>query len=289
MTLFKYYLKDAREGIKRNTGAALATILLIFISLSITGSLFILKSSVDDVIGYLDSQVKIKVFVDPSVGVDKVADILKAKSFVQSVAIETRQETLDRLKSFFEGKEHMFIAFQDSDIPDAIVVELKNKEEVFMVAEELKSMDAITEVVFAQEFAEKVLSWSKNINQYGVLILLLFMAASFFTVSIAINLALYQRQKDIRVKLLLGAKESHVRGQFLFEGWLLGLIGSILASFTVYLIYYFALYELETSFSAIFKFSSLYINGTMILLMIGGSFIGILGSYLSTRKLMKHA
>jgi cell division transport system permease protein len=126
----KYYLRDAREGIQRNTGAAVATSLLIFISLSITGALFLLKTGIDDVIGYLDSQVKIKVFVDPTVDTDQVADILRSKNFIQSTEIETKEETLNRLKQFFQGKEYLFVAFQDSNLPGSIVLGLKNKEDV---------------------------------------------------------------------------------------------------------------------------------------------------------------
>ena len=48
------------------------------------------------------------------------------------------------------------------------------------------------------------------------------------------NLGLYQRQKDIRVKLLLGAKETHVRGQFMFEGFLIGFIGSFFGDSRLY-------------------------------------------------------
>jgi cell division transport system permease protein len=286
---FKYYLRDAREGIQRNAGAAVATILLIFISLSITGALFLLKTSVDHVVGYLNSQVKIKVFVDPTANTQKVSEILRAKNFVHSVEVETKEDTLNRLKSFFEGKEYLFVAFQDSKLPDAIVLELKNKEEVAFAAEELKKIEGITDVVYAQKFAQMVISWSNTVNQFGAMILSVFMLASFLTVSIAMNLSLYQRQKEIRVKLLLGAKESHVRGQFLFEGWLLGLIGSILASFTIYLIYQYALIQLQVRFSYIFDFNPLLINLGMIGVIIGGSLIGLTGSYLSTRKLMKHA
>jgi cell division transport system permease protein len=289
LNTLKYYLRDAREGIQRNVGAATATILLIFISLSITGALFLMKTSVDDVIGYLNSQVKIKVFVDPSVNTQDVTDVLQSKSFVESIEIETKEQTLERLKQFFQGKEYLFLAFQDSNFPDSIVLELKDKGDITYVAEQLKSINGITDVVYAQKFAQTVLSWSRTVNQYGAILLSVFIFASFLTVSIAINLALYQRQKDIRVKLLLGAKESHVKGQFLFEGWLMGLIGSILASFVLYFIYQYGLYKLQMRFDSIFDFSPLMMNLTMIGVIIGGSLIGLAGSYLSTRKLMKHA
>lgn len=158
-----------------------------------------------------------------------------------------------------------------------------------MIASSLKEVNGITDVIYAQRFAEMVSDWTNKVNKYGLLILATFVFVSFLTVSIAINLALYQRQKDIRVKLLLGAKESHVRGQFLFEGWLLGLIASILSSFIIYIIYYYVLYQVEYKFPYIFTFNTVYINVTMIGVILGGSLIGLMGSFLSTRKMMKHA
>jgi cell division transport system permease protein len=289
LNTLKYYLRDAREGIQRNSGAAVATVLLIFISLSITGSLFLVKTSVDDIIGYLNSQVKIKVFIDSSVDTQQVANILQSKDFVQSAEIETKEETLNQLQQFFKGKEYLFTAFHESDLPDALLLELKDNKDVSLVAENLKQMDGISDVIYAQKFAQTVITWSNTVNQYGAFILGVFIFTSFLTVSIAINLAIYQRQKDIRVKLLLGAKESHVRGQFLFEGWILGLLGSILASFTIYFVYQYGLYQLQLKFSTVFDLSPFMINVTMLAIIIGGSIIGLAGSYLSTRKLMKHA
>ncbi|UCZ54084.1 permease-like cell division protein FtsX [Bacillus shivajii] len=289
MNLVKYYLRDAKEGIQRNIGASLAAILLIFISLTITGSLFLLKSGVDDTVDYLDSYAKVKIFVDPAVETESVAEILDSKSSVQSVEIETREEMLDQLEGFFDGREHLFTAFHESDIPDTILLEFPSQHEVTIAAEEFQNMDGITDVVYAQEFAEAVQSWSDTANRYGLIIMGIFMLTSFLTVSIAINLSLYQRQKDIRVKLLLGGKESHVRGQFLFEGAVLGFIGSLLASLAVYVVYYIAFFQLQLQFGYVFNFSSTFMNITLLGVIIGGTLIGLLGSYLSTRKMIKNA
>ncbi|WLD94521.1 ABC transporter permease [Alkalihalobacillus sp. AL-G] len=288
MNTLKYYLRDAREGIRRNVNASLAAILLIIISLSITGTLFMIKTGADHVVGFLESQVKIKVFVDTDMSTERVAGILQSKQYVSSVKVETKEEALARMQQFFKGKEYLFNAFKETELPDAISIELKNKENVEFVAKELKDIDGIADVIYAQDFAKRVISWSNTLNQYGMIILSVFMLASFLTISIAINLAMYQRQKDIRIKLLLGAKESHVRGQFLLEGLILGLIGSILASFVVYCIYQYGLYQLQLKFSYIFEFNRLYINLTLVSVIITGALIGLLGSYLSSRKLIKH-
>lgn len=288
MNTFNYYLRDAREGIRRNIGAAIAAILLIFISLTITGTSFLLKSGVSDSIDFLESQVKIKVFVDPSVDAEQVSSVLSTKDFVKATEIETKEETLNRMQAFFEGKEYLFQSFKETEFPSTVSIELSNNKQIDYVAGELEKIDGITDVIYAQEFAKTVMNWSNAINTYGMVTLIVFILISFLTVYIAINLALYQRQKDIRVKLLLGAKEQHVRGQFLFEGWILGLVASILAMFVVYFIYQYGLYVLQFKFSYVFNFNTSTLNLLFLMIILGGSMIGLLGSYLSTRKLIKH-
>jgi len=286
--LIRYYLRDAQEGIRRNAGAALATILLIFISLTITGAMVLLKTGVDDVIGFLNDQVKIKVFVDRQADTEQVAEILAGASFVRHVKIETREDALAKLQGLFRDMPHLFESFRDSRFPDAILIELEDQSQVETVARELAATRGITDVFYAQEFAAQVLRWSQLISTYGAIVLLIFLLASVLTVGIAMNLSLYQRQKDIRVKLLLGARESHVRGQFLLEGVIIGFIGSLLAAFAVYLIYYYALYQLQLRFSAVFDFSALSLNLTLLGVILFGMLIGLIGTYLSTRKMMKH-
>jgi cell division transport system permease protein len=100
MNLFRYYLRDVREGIKRNRTAAIATILLIFISLSITGSFLLIKTGLDSLTNFLSAQVKIKIVVDPSVNTQEVANILKLKSFTEKITVETKEDTLNRLRQF---------------------------------------------------------------------------------------------------------------------------------------------------------------------------------------------
>lgn len=288
-SVLPYYVRDIQDGIRRNIGAVLATVLLIFISLSITGVMVLLKSSVDDVIRYLNDQVQVKVFVDPDVDPEQVAAILSEASYVRSVTIETKDDALDKLQVFFRDMPHLFDSFRDSKLPDAILIELVDQDQVHFIATELANTTGISEVIYAQEFAEQVVSWSRAADRYGLIILIIFLVASILTVSIAMNLSLYQRQKDIRVKLLLGAKESHVRGQFLVEGIIIGFLGSLLAAFTVYLIYEYALYQLQVRFSSVFDFSAAGLNVTLIGIIGFGMLIGLVGTYYSTRKMLRHA
>ncbi|EJL46709.1 cell division protein [Brevibacillus sp. CF112] len=284
-----YMLRDAREGIQRNIGAAAAAAVLIFVAMLIAGILLLGRFGVGDLLGYLESQVAMKLYVDPAADTKAIATILREKSFVQSAEIETKEQMLDRLAAFFTGREHLLVSFQESQIPDAIRLELRDKTQMKLVAEQLQAMNGITKVVYPQQFAETILHWSSELNRYGLGLLLGMAALAFGMVFIAMNLALYQRQQEIRVRLLLGANPWHVRGQFLFEGWLIGFVGSLPAALAVYALFSGILLPLQKSFPLVFHFSQGMVYEMMGGMAVAGSLVGLSASYVSTRKLIDHA
>ncbi|WP_235941335.1 cell division protein FtsX [Paenibacillus puerhi] len=284
-TLANYYIRDARDGIRRNPGASLAAVLLIAITLTTAGLLLLLRGGVQETVQYLESQVKIKLFLDPSVHAEQMKELLSSRSWVKRADVETKADSLDRLKRLFSGKEHLFRSFQNQNhLPDMITLELASPEQASLIADELAGMQGVTDVIFAQKYAEAVLSWSDRSERYGIVLLLVLSFLSAATVTIAIQLAMYRRQKEIRVKLLLGAKDTHVRGQFLLEGGLLGLLGGLLASILVYLVYDYAYSQLTASFGSVFSYRKGWIELVSAGIPLAGMLIGLAGSMTATRR-----
>ena len=285
----KHTLRNAREGIKSNWSAALASMALIFIAMFLAGILLLIRYGVDDLVNYLESQITLKVYLDPSADTEAVASILEKRSFIDKVEVETGNQLLENLAFFFKGKEHLLESFQTSEIEDAIRIELHDHSQMSLIAKELESMQGISKVVYPQELAEIILEWTDRINAYGLLLLSFFGVVAFGMIYIAMNLALYQRQKEIRVKLWIGAKPTAVRNQFLFEGLVIGLIGSLAAALAVYLLFAFMLVPVAQQFPYLFAFSNNGVYGIMTCIIFLGSLVGVAASHLSTRKLIKDA
>ncbi|MGF9714003.1 cell division protein FtsX [Paenibacillus naphthalenovorans] len=287
--MVKFIVRDAREGIRRNAGAAAAAAAMIFIAMTISGALFMLRLGVHDLMQYLDAQLSMKVYVDPAFETSEVARVLEQKSYVKSVRIETKDQLVERMNVFFQGREQLLESFKESDLPDAVRLELTDTRHISLIAEELRSIRGIAQVIYPQQLAETVLHASDRINRWGLLLLLFFAGVSFLTVFLAVNLALYQRQKEIRVKLLLGAKPAHVRGQFVFEGGVIGLTGSLLAATVLDGLYRYTMASLEHPYNTIFHVAPADFYTMMLGIVAAGTAIGLCASYVSTGKLMKHA
>jgi cell division transport system permease protein len=288
MNILKYYVRDAREGIARNLGAALAAAALVFISMVLLGSLLLLRSGLVSVMSYMQSQIGLKVYVDSGIDVQDIASIMKSKDFVKTASVETREQLLVSLSGFFQGREHLLQTFKDSDLPNAVRLELVDYGLAEQAAEQLRRIPGITEVIYPQKLALQVIYWSNQMNKFGVILLLFFVVIAFLTVFLAVKLAVYQRLKEIRVKLLLGARPWHVRGQFMFEGLLIGFIGSTMAVMALYAMSEYMFAALEGQFPFVFHFRPTSLNEMMFCMLLSGSFIALLASYISTGRTIKH-
>lgn len=285
--MLSYYMREAREGLLRNAGAGLAAAALIAVAMTLLGAMLLFRSGLSDLRGFLESQVSMKVYVSPGVDPREAARILEARSFVKSVQVETKEEMLQKLAAFFEGKEQLLDSFKQSGLPDAIRLELRDPAQAEAVAGQLRGMSGIMEVIYPQRYAETVLQLTRQLSRYGTAAFVFFAAVSFLTVFLAMHLSLYQRQKEIRVKLLLGANPAHVRGQFLFEGGIIGLLGSLAAAAALDMLYRSMLFPLERQFRAVFHLTGTGLYGVELAVAAAGTVIGVAASFASTRKLMK--
>jgi cell division transport system permease protein len=118
--------------------------------------------------------------------------------------------------------------------------------------------------------------------------LLLFTAV--FLISNTIRITIISRSREIQIMRLVGAKNSYIRGPFLWEGAWVGLLGAIIPSVIVYFLYKLIYTSVNTSLAS--QDLSLINLNLFIPAMIGtlfviGILIGSLGSLISMNRYLK--
>lgn len=284
----RYMWQDVRQGMQRNKGAALASVALIFVAMVLVGSLLLARLAMQDTIAYVESQLSMKVYIEEGFVVEEVAQVLEKNTYIEKVEIETAEVLLDRLSLFFIGKEYLLDSFSNGAMQDAVKFQVKDVQLMSQIAESLGEMKGIEKVVYPQQMAEYLASALEKIELYGLFAIIFFFVIAFMMVYIAFHLALYQREKEIRVKLLIGANPKIVRFQFLLEGLIIGLIGSVASILMVIGVYYFVFQPVSETIQFLWKMdisTFLFVLGCQLFCGLG---IGLCASYLSTRKLIKN-
>jgi cell division transport system permease protein len=106
--------------------------------------------------------------------------------------------------------------------------------------------------------------------------------SSIILVANTIRLAIYAKRKIIQTMKLIGATRSFIRTPFLLEGFLQGLIGGLIASGTIFIIFNYLEQWLTVSVSlSEFVHVQPYYYGVIAGI---GCLLGLLGSMISVRR-----
>lgn len=287
--MIRYVFSDAWNGLMRNKGGTIASALFIALSMSFIGIFLLIRVLVSDVTDYLNTQLSMKVYVEQSVSTDEVVQILQNKSFVKSVAVEDGDELLDRLSFFFSERAYLLEAFSGGKINDAVKLTLNDAADMTEVAKSLEQVKGIEKVVYPQELATLLQKSLTKMTLYGTLISIVLIIITFLMIYTTFHLALYRREKELKVKLLVGMNPNVLRSQFLVEGVILAAVGAILAALVVFAVYQLVFSSLDTFLPFLTAITQADFWSCLIGAIAIGFIMCLCASYFATRKWIRHA
>lgn len=275
--------EDVQLGLKRNKGSVTASVTLLFIALCLIGSLLLVRAYIGEAIDYVESQLAMKVYVEDGMA-EGVAGILEKQSYAKQVEIQTGEEMIAGLAFFFEGREHLLESFTDGSVPDAVKFHVNDQSYMKTISENLEGVSGIVKVVYPQQMAEILTNWVRAIEVYGTLAMIILFAVAYLMVYSTFHLAMYQRKRELKVKLFLGMDPKMVRTQFLLEGVILGVCGAALAMIVTSLLYRAVFMNIQQAIPYLGQLTVMDLVVICAMQFVGGIVLGLLASYFSTRK-----
>ena len=114
----------------------------------------------------------------------------------------------------------------NNPLPDKFVVTPKHGEDVGAIAASLNPPPAGVETVnFGKKTATRILRVAHIFEVLSALAILILLAAATILIGNTIRLSIFARRREIEVMKLVGASNWFVRGPFMVEGLLTGLLG----------------------------------------------------------------
>ena len=128
------------------------------------------------------------------------------------------------------------------------------------------------------------------IRKGSIMIVVALVLVTAFLISNTIKIAIIARRKEIEIMRLVGASNLNIKIPFIFEGLIIGIIGSIIPiiSVTWGYIYVYDKFEgyLFTNFIKMAAPMPFTIYVSLVLIGIG-SIVGMFGSYTTVKKYLK--
>ena len=224
-----YRLREAREGIARNTWASLATIVLLTLTLLLFGSFLWLNANLSQVATMLERQVQVRVFAIEGTAANTLSLALEAVPGVRNVELLDGESVYGELAPVF-GQETLMRALPTDAFADSLSVELVDPEQGSDTVDLIRAVDGVGDVIWGQGFATVLYRISNGLQKGGFILIVGFFIAAFLMSLTSMHLAVLNREVEIQIQRWVGVSPWGIRAQFLIEAVLLGIFSSVLAA-----------------------------------------------------------
>ena len=224
-----YRLRDAREGIARNTWASLATVVLLTLTLLLFGSFLWVNANLHQVATLLERQVQVRVFAAEGSAPANLVAAIESLEGVRRVSLVEGEAVYAQLAPVF-GQETLMRALPTDAFADSLAVELLDPDQGSEVVARIRAVAGVGDVIWGQGFASVLYKISRGLQQGGAILIVAFFFAAFLMSLTSMHLAVLNREVEIQIQRWVGVSPWGIRAQFLIEAFLLGLFASVLAA-----------------------------------------------------------
>ncbi|MCX7975188.1 MAG: ABC transporter permease [Candidatus Aminicenantes bacterium] len=244
----------------------------------------------------LARQLAIVVFIDKNISAQEKEALeqqIKLSPLVAKIDFVTSEQALSRFEQRFPELRSILLELGLNPFPPSFEITIQPRfvrsPLVVSFIERLKKEKGVQDIQFNRDWVERIESFDRLIKAIGFLLGSIFLLASLFIISNVIRLSVIDRQEEINILRLVGATNNFIRFPFVFEGIILGVLGSLLAiGFLGLVIRIFPLYVGQSlgAFRQLFELRFLSFSQIAALMTIGGT-IGLIGSLSSLSRFLK--
>ena len=289
-----FALSSAWQSFWRNAAVSMAAVLSITLILILAGVSLLIGHAMGQVLDtYRErvSVISVSVADDtPLAAVDDFEAQLRTRPDVVDVRFLTKEEELRR---FAEDPRNQRLVEQIEGNPvparvEVRVARLSDVRRVDAFARQWRGVDRADPTDYQGDFIDNMLRLSTWLALAGLGVLAVLTVASVVIVMNTIRTAVYFRRQEIEVMKLVGATEWFVRGPFLVEGVMTGLIAAGLALGVLMVTYrpFVERFRSELFFIPL-SYDPRFVGVLGSCLLAAGALFGMLGSYIGVRRFVR--
>jgi cell division transport system permease protein len=226
-----FFFSEVGRNFTRNAGMQLTAIATVTVTIAILGSFLFVRATLGAVGDDILHRIEISVFLNdslPSQAQNALRARIAADPRVLSVEYVPRAVGLRQMRERLKGQIDTSL-LTSNPLPDSLRVRVVHPDDVHAVAAGIAKMPGVATVNYAQDAVTKALRVGDVLAKVGLVIVGILMFVAAIIISNTIRLTVLARRREIAIMQLVGATNSFIRGPFVAEGLLAGVLGSVLA------------------------------------------------------------
>ena len=288
--------RNFRDGIRsvfRNFSLSIASITCITITLVLVAIAMVISANVDHFTKRLEETLTIVVYLKEDVTEEerntieeKIKGLNNYESLIYKSKDDWKQEMIDSSEELGTTLSYL----DTNPLLDSITVKVTDIKSLSYAAEAIRNMEGVKSAKYGEDSVDKLVFIFDVVEKAMVVIVCALILVTAFLISNTIKLTIFSRRNEIEIKRLVGTSNFAIRQPFIIEGFILGIIGSIIP--IIIIIYgYILIYDhfdgyLFSHIVELIKPMNLVWFVSIILMVVGG-LVGMFGSSRAVRKYLK--
>lgn len=294
MSKFLYSLKQGIKGVFHNKTMSFISIISVTASLIILGIVLTIVLNINQFIKVTKDEInEVRVSVESNIEDDARIELksnISKLNGVKNVEYRTKETSFKDLKKSW-GEDAYLLEGVNNPLDDYYVVTIDSPNNIKNISNKILKLDGANDVKYAQDVMKNFLSISDTITKFGTVFIILLLLICLVIISNTIKSRVYSKKEEIQIIKYVGASNGFVIAPFIVEGFIIGIIGSVLAIGSCIGMYGYILEKITTIISSVMgnivlPLTSVYIYIIAALLVTGIS-VGILGSVVSVKRHLK--
>ena len=286
-------IRDSFKSVFRNLPLSMASILCTTITLILVAIAIFLSYNVREVTTTLEHELTIVVYLKKEVTEEEKIEIqndLKTMDNVDNYKLKTKEEWKAEMKKESDTLNTTLDYLEENPLLDSVIVTVKDVKDLKSTAERLRKYDYVSSAEYGEGMVENIIGIFDAISYGTIIMVVALVCVTAFLIANTIKLTIFSRKTEIEIMRLVGASNTAIKLPFVFEGFILGVLGSLIpVALSIY--GYTILYNqtggyVFTKIITLVKPFPFVLYVSLILLGIG-SIVGMLGSWWAVRKHLK--
>ena len=287
-------LRQTGRNLRQTWTSQFMTFLTVSLSVLIFAFFYLIYTNMIGAGDRLSDDLRLIVYLTDEPGVEMQEQLRrKITNFdkVEEIHFISKAEAYERFAGQLGDDSDVLADMPEDFLPASIEVvplkSLRGYNQIKLFSEYLTSLPGTEKVQYGQEWIERFYYFTRLLTIVVLLSGTLLILTATFMVAYTIRLTIMGRQAELELLKLVGATNSYIRTPFLIEGFLQGLMGSIIGLSALYgLFQWISSHFTGPGILNLFHFS-FFPPVIIASIILGSIFLCSLGSYTSIRKFLR--
>ena len=226
-----YLIGEGVRNIFKNKKSTGASVMIMCATMLIFGLFFLIGENVNHIVKEVENGQGLSVFVKKEATDEQITEVgekIKQLNYVAKVDYVSKEDGMNAMKQKL-GDQALSGYVNKNPLPASYTVTLTDLTKIEELKEQINQIDNVDDIRVGTQTINTLISISNGIQVVSGIILILLLIISVFIIANTIKLTVHARRKEISIMKYVGATNRFIRGPFIIEGIIIGVISALIS------------------------------------------------------------